>query len=224
MRNWRARLHRVSLLHRYLAEPEFRAEVSLYLSLGLNLLYALYKSAAGLYYRSAWFGSMALYYILLGAERFYLLRHVRSGRQDRPRQLRGCRFCGCLLLALTAAILAMGFHTISGGRSIRYPGSMIYAAAAYTFYSLGAAAANLVRCRRLDSPVHAAARAVTLATALVSLFFLQTAMFASFGDGAPWQASMSLATGIGVLLLISGMALFMIIHTSRSIAALSPRR
>lgn len=224
MGNWRARLHGASLLRRYMTEAEFRAEASLYLPLGLNLLYALYKGAAGLYYRSAWFGSMALYYILLSAERFYLLHHVRNGRRDMGRQLRCYRFCGCLLLVSTAAILAMGFHTISGGHSIRYPGSMIYAAAAYTFYSLGAAAVQLARCRRLDSPVRAASKAVTLATALVSLFFLQTAMFTAFGDGAPWQAPMNLATGIGVLLLISGMALFMIVHGGRSIAAVSPRQ
>ena len=142
MGNWRARLHGASLLRRYMTEAEFRTEASLYLPLGLNLLYALYKGAAGLYYRSAWFGSMALYYILLSAERFYLLHHVRDGRRDMGRQLRCYRFCGCLLLVSTAAILAMGFHTISGGHSIRYPGSMIYAAAAYTFYSLGAAAVS----------------------------------------------------------------------------------
>ena len=162
MGNWRARLHGASLLRRYMTEAEFRTEASLYLPLGLNLLYALYKGAAGLYYRSAWFGSMALYYILLSAERFYLLHHVRDGRRDMGRQLRCYRFCGCLLLVSTAAILAMGFH--------------------------------------------------------------QTAMFTAFGDGAPWQAPMNLATGIGVLLLISGMALFMIVHGGRSIAAVSPRQ
>ena len=130
-----------------MTDLRFKAKISLYLSLGVTLGYSIYKSFIAIRCRSAWFASVACYYIVLGTGRFLLVRHIRAGRDDCVQEHKIYGFCGYLLLVLTAALGAMNFYTIYEGRAVAYPGHMIYAAAGFAFYSLGMAWANLVRYR-----------------------------------------------------------------------------
>ena len=61
---------------------------------------------------------------------------------------------------------------------------------------------NLLRYRALRIAVYTASKILALASSLVSLFFLQAAMFRVFGDGGAWQQTMNLATGGAVYLII----------------------
>ena len=219
-RRAKARLHRNAFLRRYAEELPFRAEVSLYFSFAANLLYALLKAAAALRFRSGWFGALAFYYASLGTMRFLLLRRVRNGAPDPLRSFQAYRAVGFLLLTLTAAVGAMAFTMLRYGAAPAYPGHLIFAVAAYTFFSLGSAITSIVRYRKLGDPIHSAGKAIALASALISLFSLQAALLAAFGhsDDAAWQRSMHLATGLSVFLLISGIASFMIATGSRAIS------
>ncbi len=212
----RAALHRFPLTHRYLTEAAFKAEVSLYLSLPIDLFYSAYKAWAGIRFRSSWFGALAFYYIVLAVERVSLLHGLTSARQNPSEALRKYRRCGALLLVLTASVAGVGYQAVFGGNAVRYPGHMIYGAAAYTFYKLYTAIASLIRCRRLRSPIHTAIKIVGLAAALVALFSLQTAMLAAFGGDLRWQVCMNAGTGVAVLALIVAMSLGMLLQGSRS--------
>lgn len=68
----------ISPVDRYLREGMFRTEISLYPGLLINLFYAGIKLFSGVCYRSVWFGTLAVYYILLAVMRFSLLHHVRT--------------------------------------------------------------------------------------------------------------------------------------------------
>lgn len=84
----------IPLVERYFSETTFRAEISLYPSLIINLFYAGIKLFSGIYYHSVWFGTLAVYYILLAVMRFSLLHHVRRrgrGKQNRISELKRCR-------------------------------------------------------------------------------------------------------------------------------------
>lgn len=50
IRSQRVLLHKYPLMHKYLTEMAFRAEIALYLSLSINLLYSAYNAIAGIYY------------------------------------------------------------------------------------------------------------------------------------------------------------------------------
>lgn len=216
-RRGRTLLHQIPFTHRYLAELDFRAEVSLRLSLLVDVCYCAYKTGTALYCRSTWFGALAFYYTVLAAERFFLLHDLGKTRQDPLAALRKYRSCGALLLILTAAVAAIGCHAIFGGSTVKYPGHMIYGAAAYTFYKLFAAIVNLIRYRRLKSPVYTASKVVALAAALTALFSLQTAMLAAFGGDTVWQAHMNALTGCGVLILITALSLAMLLQGHRKL-------
>lgn len=209
VRTLRVRMHRNPFLHRFLEQPQFRAAVSLRVSLGVTAFYSLYKGVLGVWYRSAWFGSMAFYYIVLGVMRFVLVRGKADGGQ-RDGGRRAYRLCAVTLLILTAALGAMSFQAIYRGEVLRYPGFMIYAAAAFAFYNLTMGIVRLVRRRKWREPVYLAAGALSLASALVSLFFLQVSLLAAFGDGGGWERDMNIATGTAVYLAITGMAVFLL--------------
>lgn len=205
---------------RYRTDLDFKASVSIHLSFGITLLYSAYKAALGIHFRSSWFGSMALYYSILGIQRFSLLRRLRKEQQDPVLLWRQYRFCGALLLALTAALGIMSFHAVIGGETPRYPGPMIYGAAAFTFYNLVMAALNLNRFRKANNPLYTAGRLLSLAAAMISLFFLQVSLLAVFGSGSSWQRLMNIAFGGCVFLLVLGMAVYMLRKSSRAIRKL----
>lgn len=203
-------LHRQPFFHRYLTDSEFKAEVSIHISFGITVLYCLWKSAASLYYHSAWFGSMAAYYFTLGILRFSLLHQIRGTQQDSLQMFRRYRLCGILLLVLTIALSAMSFYTIYEDAAIQYPGFMIYAAAGFAFYNLTTAIINLFQYRKFQNPIYTAGNLFSLASALVSMLFLQASMFAAFGTGGAWQHWMNLGTAACVFFLILIMAVSMI--------------
>lgn len=70
----------------------------------INLLYAGIKLFSGICYRSVWFGTLAVYYILLAVMRFALLFHVRKKREDLISELKICRLCGMILMVLDWAL------------------------------------------------------------------------------------------------------------------------
>lgn len=58
---------------RYLKDLAFRGSVSIYQGMAVNFLYVVFRVAAGIRYASVWFVSMAVYYLVLGVLRAYLI-------------------------------------------------------------------------------------------------------------------------------------------------------
>lgn len=175
--------------------------------LGMGAVFALFNGCIAIVSRSAWHGALAVYYMLLFDMRLIAALYAKSVYMDRrveEQELREwlvCRACGGLLallslsLAGTVAVLAQGM----GGR--HYPGALIYAAAAYTFYKLIMSAISLARAQREKSPLAMTLRCIGHSEALVSLLSLQTAMFSQFGSISDnFATMMNLVTG-GVVCL-----------------------
>ncbi len=223
-----ALLHRNRSLHRYLTDLPFRIRLSLYLSLGINLLYAGMKLFLGFYYRSAWFGTFGVYYALLTLMRLLLLRHLRrnSFGEALRSEWRQYRLCGAFLIPMTISLSGMVILVLTRNEGFQYPGYLIYVVALYTFYAAITAVVQLIRYRKYQSPVMMAAKVISLASALVSMLSLETAMLSQFGtseDGA-FRYTMIAATGVGVCMIVSGAAVFMIVHGSRQLSKLRADR
>lgn len=209
----KALLHSNHLTHRYLTDLPFRMHISLYLSLGINLLYAVLKSFLGLYYGSAWFISFGVYYALLALMRFMLLRHARRNAfgAELVQEHRRCRLCGIFLLLMNIALSGVVVMMVRNDEGFEYPGYLIYVMAMYAFYATISALVNMVKFRKYQSPVLSAAKAVSFAAALVSLLSLETAMLSQFGDGdLLLRRLMTGATGAGVCTVVLAMAVYMI--------------
>lgn len=218
----RAMLHRNPYIHRYLTDVPFKTHVSLYLSLGVNLLFVVIKMFYGLRCRSVWFGTLAVYYMLLAVMRFLLLRHVRRNAigQDLVAELRHYRLCGVILMVMNIALLGVIVLVILDNESFQYTGYLIYVVAMYAFYNVISAARDVVRYRKYNSPVIAASTSIKLAAALVSILSLETAMLMEFNDpvkGEAFRRTMTGATGGAVCACILALAVFMVAKSTRQL-------
>lgn len=215
--------HRIPLAHRYLTDRYFKVRSGLVLSFFVDLCYAGFKLGCAVRYASFWDGALALYYILLCALRMYLIGRVPTGAQaqDLARELRSCRVTGLFLFGLDLALSAVATQIVRDGYGSDHPGMLIYVAAVYAFYSLMLAIINTVKYRKLHSPVLSAAKAVSLTTALVSIFNLETAMIAQFGaEQVQFRLVMTACTAFAVCAIVLGTAAFMVISSTRKLRRL----
>lgn len=178
---------KVTYIHRYFHDFEWRTFVNTYVSLAISLAFAALKLTFSFRLSSLWFAAIAVYYIVLSITRYIILSNNRKmngiEEQEKRRlgQLRTYRTSGYMLFFLTAALLGAVWQMVFSAKSYTYPGHLIYAVAAFAFYSIITAGLNLSRVQTLDNPIVSAARLINFASALVSMLALQTAMFAAFG-------------------------------------------
>lgn len=215
-------LHRNPYIHRYLTDVPFKTHISLYLSLGLNMLFAAMKLFFGIWYGSVWFGTLAVYYIMLAVMRFLLLRHVnRAGiGSDLVSEWRHYRLCGVILLFMNIALFGVVVLVVQKNEGFHYAGYLIYVVAMYAFYNIISAVRDVIQYRIYKSPVMSAAKAVKLAAALVSMLSLETAMLMQFNteeNPEAFRQIMTGTTGGAICAIVLAMAVFMIVKSTRQL-------
>lgn len=156
---------------KYITDLKKRTELFLRLGLIVNVGYASFNIFTGVFYKSIWFGAVAVYYIMLCFIKFFLLR--RGFEKRGKKEYSDLFACGIMLLILSVAITAIIYLMIWKNQSYRYGKFVIYFSAAYTLFRICAAFFDTVRLRHLKSPTLYAAKALSLSVALMSLFSLQ---------------------------------------------------
>lgn len=174
-----------------------------------NVIFAIFNAFLGIYSRSAWFGSLAAYYILLSIMRGIVVdqeRQLVSIKESNRRWGRECDVYrrSSVLLIIMAVVLAVMVilleHSI-GGKN--YPGITIYVAAVFAFYKIIKSTINVIKVRKNNSPLLSALRRIGHVDACVSILTLQTALLATFGAGQEMLARiMNGATGTAVCLIV----------------------
>ena len=219
-------LRRSEFGNRYIDDMTYRAKVSLYFSLVMNLFYAAFKLAAGIHYASFWYGADAVFYIVLSAVRVLLLRHVRNKGEDKVREFRQYRFCGYMLFVLNVAMIGVVYQIVHQDMGYQYPGLLIYVVATFAFFCLSVAIINVFRYRKLNSPVLSSIKAISLAKTLMAMFALQTAMLASFGgeETESFKRLVNSLTGGGVCITIFGVAVYMVVRGQREVQLAATNR
>lgn len=216
-----AKAHTNPIIHRYLTDAAFKTHISLYASLGVNLLYVGLNILSWFLYRSMWFVVLAGYYTILAVMRFLLLRYVRVTAigQNRLGELNRSRLCSCILLLLNFVLSGAVLMILYQNKGYNYHGILIYVMALYTFYITTHAIIGLVRYRKYKSPVMTTARIIALSAALVSMLNLETAMFAQFGaDMTPEnQRIFIVLTGAGVSIAVITLSVLLIVKATKEI-------
>jgi hypothetical protein len=208
---------------RFFDNALFRSEISLHQGLVMNLLYVTVKLVSGIMYKSVWLIAFGIYYLLLAVMRGSLVHYVRGtaakGKQmgeDIEGEFQRYRMCGIVLLFLNQALACIVIYIVHKNQGMTYPGLLIYAIALYAFYAVITAVINVIRFRRQGSPVHSAAKVISLTAALVSMLSLETAMLAQFGgDDLEFRKIMTSISGGVVCTFVLAMAIYMIIRSTR---------
>lgn len=215
------KLHENARLARYLDDPLFRAEINLYFGTAVNALYIFIKFFTGVALRSGWLIAFALYYTVLTILRASLVNYVRQNemKHDLRAEYRRYRLVGILLLGLNVVLSVILARMIAHNDAYDYPGILIYAMAAYTFYAVILSVIALVRFRRHGSPILSAIKIVNLTAALIALLSLEATMLQRFGepDDGMFRGTMIGASGLVASLILLSMSLYMIVRASKKL-------
>ena len=205
-------------------DTRLRVNVSLYGSFFWNIAYALFQLWLGFYHHTFWFYSLGAYYICLALMRFFLLLHTRKyapGEKMKTELVR-YRTCGWVFLAMNLALTVIVFFMVYWNRTFNHHEITTIAMAAYTFVTLTVAIVNIVKYRKYNSPVFSAAKAISLAAALVSMLTLESTMLTTFSDSTMSVSEQKLMlglTGAAISAVIVAMAIYMIVKGTKKLKA-----
>ena len=207
---------------RFLEDYTFRTILTTLPTFLINVVYTVYNGVIGVMNQSAWFITMAVYYSLLGIMRYFAVNTERkTSRMENPklirkRELSVIRTDGILLLLLNLALSGVVLLTIAKGTAKTHSEIMVISIAAYTFYKITMAVINMVKVRKMQSPILITIRNIGVAGALVSMLTLQTTMLASFQGTSSIDANrMNGITGLAVCILIALLGVSMIYYASK---------
>ena len=211
-----------ALIKLWRSDARLRIKVSLYSALFCNVLYGLFQLWLGLYHNTFWYFSFGVYYICLAIMRFFLVMHTRKyapGEKMKTEILR-YRACGWIFLAMNTALTVIIIFMIYWNRTFTHHMITAIAMAAYTFTSLTVAIFNVIKYKKYNSPVFSASKAISFASACVSMLTLTSTMLTTFGDGtmgATEQKIMLGCLGFAVSGVIVAMAIGMIVQSTKRI-------
>lgn len=187
------------LLTKYFSDVHFRLNFGLYSALIINIAFGMFQLVLGIYHHSIWFYSMSAYYTLLAIIRFFILKHTRaySLNEECIKEIKLYLFCGGMLLLLNLALAVIIFFIVYQNKTFVHHEITTIVIATYTFVSLTFAIISCIKYRRFNSPTYSASKIISLVSACVSMFTLETTMLSTFGDEMERNSR-------GVLLGVSG--------------------
>jgi len=210
------KLHSNKYTHKLITDRNLKNNINLFSGTFFNMIYGIFKFVIGFIYNSIWFGATGIYYLVLGIMKLSLTKHVIK-KSDDKKQLIQYRNTGILMFLLNSTMVGMIILMIRDGESVIYPGFIIFAQAAYTFYILTIAIINDIKYRKNHTPLIAAAKAINLVAATMALFILQVALINEFGveSDASFKIIINTLTGTVTSIITIGIAVFMVINYKR---------
>ena len=204
-----------------MTDAVFKSNVGLYRSLAINLIYVVVNAVSGYVYQTYWFGIFAVYYAIIAMMRFLLVKYVMKHPigDDHVGELKRARVCAYILMTVNLALSGVVLMMVYFDRGFQYQGFLIYVIAMYTFYITTTAIIDMIKYRKYKSPILSITKVIKMASALFSMLFLETAMFAQFGAETPSETKriMIMLTGAGISIVVVTMAVYMIVQTSKEI-------
>lgn len=201
----------------YLNDNLFRNRVSIYQGMTINFLYMLFRLVTAVKYTSIWFFSMAIYYMVLCIMRAYLgFGYCQKEEKGIYYELRFYRRTAGMLFILNIPMGGMIILMIQTNSSFNYPGYLIYLSALYTFYMIILSVVNLMKFRKMDSPILSAVKILNFVSAMMSVLGLQTAMIARFSlKGENYRKMMNAITGGIIFLMVIVTVAMMMVQSSK---------
>ena len=179
--------------------PSLRLYFSIFLGLVVNVIYIGSNLHTALMHRSFWSSAVIVYYLMFILLRLYLL-HAR-GKDDKT-VIRSCLTVGVLMLILTAIAGVIIAHSVINENNLKYSGFVLVGFFIYTIYALTTSLLGMKKWLNDNQPLHFAARSVTFAEALMSVFNLQYSLLSTLGLSATTLKRANAVGGFAVFFLI----------------------
>ena len=203
---------------RYKEDFTFRTKVLLISALLINLGFVFSKMITGLMYNSIWFLILGLYYLLLVIIRIRLVifTHMNQIKVNLIAEHKQAIRSALTLLLINVVLIFILIFVIIYGEKFNFPGIFIYIMTLYTVYSVISSIVSVAKYKKYKSPIMSTSRIVSLASALIMLLALETAILAKYNNGMDRDNLNKViigCTGIAIALTILGLSLYKIIKS-----------
>lgn len=189
-------------------------KTSMYVSFMFHLIYGVFELGIGIYYKSWWFITFAIYYLLLCFIRVTLARNINNPKKEYQK----LKHTGMILLFLNLILIGMIILIIRQNQIINYNGFLIYLVALYDFYLIISASFNVMKYRKKHSPILTSNKCINLTVAMISMISLEVAMVYQFGNNdSNFKLIMTASMGFAICIINSFMAIYMIIKANKNL-------
>lgn len=188
---------------------------TLYFSLFINLIYGIFKLGTGIYYKSWWFITFAVYYLLLCFTKQALVKGINKTKKVEYKRL---KLTGIILLFLNLVLIGMIILIILQNQRIVYNGFIIYLVALYDFYLMISAIVNVIKNRKHHSPIIIASKVINLSVAMISMVSLAVAMITQFGNNDSLFKQIVIGSmGLGIFIINASMSIYIISKANKNL-------
>lgn len=213
-----------ALAHRFTKDYSFSTIIMTLPGTLTNVIFAIVNAYIGLFMESAWAGSLAMYYMCLSLMRMIVIwyaKHLVFGEKyeviGRDKEFKLQKACGIVLIITSLALAGAVIMLLYGKGGKHYSNILTIAIAAYTFYKLAISIKNMIKARKEKDALIIILRNIGHADALVSLLYLQTALFSAYGGGKEMVITMNGITGICVIIATIALGFTMVIGANKGI-------
>lgn len=196
----------------------FVTKMTIFFSFLCHLIYGLLKLGIGVYYKSWWFITLSIYYLLLCFIQGTLFRNINNPEKEYAKLKR----IGIFILFLNLVLVGIIVLIIRQDQIIAYHGFLIYLVALYDFYLIISAIINVIKYRKNHSPMLISSKCINLTIAMISMISLEVAMIYQFGNNeAHFKLIMTASMGFAICLINSFMAIYMIVKANKYLKKVS---
>ena len=206
------------IYHWYKKNQEMITKRLFYISFFINLIYGIFKLTTGIYYKSAWFITFAVYYLLLCLMKINIIFSFKqdTAEHNLRKEYKKLGHTGNVLLLLDIVLSGMILLIIHKNEVFFYPGTLIYVVALYDFYLIISAIVNVFKYHNHKSAILTASKCINLTVAMISMISLEVAMIYQFGDNdMAFKNTMIGITGFIVAVINSMMAIYLVVKSKR---------
>lgn len=177
-----------------------------------TFIVAMVKMIFGIIYSSIWFFMNAIFYGILAFSKYRSVRDYRKIKKIKDKKkkkaiaYKNYLYNGWLLVLLGIAYLIINLTIFKTGKTHNnIDGYLVYLVALISFSSLGTAIAGIVKYRRKNDPIVAAACQGNIAKALTSIVLTQVTLLDEFSD-IPERIQIDGITGmaVGIIIILLG--------------------
>ena len=185
----------------YFNNQTARLIISLFGGMIINSFYIAGNLASALLHGNVWSATLTVYHALFLVIRFYLITAKRRCKTDLSIR-RACLRVGIILLFLDLAATVIMIYTVRQGRVNYYSGVVLLCFVIYTAYSLVVSIMGMKKHSNDNQHLHFAARNMTFASALMSVFNLQYSRLFTMGASSSLIDRMVAFSGFSIFFAI----------------------
>ena len=190
---------------------KFRLAVFAVFAVVFNIGYTVLLGVMAITTKSAWYGAMAVYYILLSTARGGALaqdkrderRYKYDGVALKKEKIGTYKYCGIMILALSLALAVSVVEALVNGEGFRVPSWAVYPFIGVAVYRIISATFGFVRSMRYPDLVVRAVEHLNLSATLVAVLSLQTALLARFAPNYEALVLNAVTGGIACFVTLS---------------------